>query len=143
MRRRKFLMVGLLMLAPRLGWAGDERPVTIRDAWIRESPPGVEMMAGYLSLRNDGTRQQVLIGASSAGFGEVMIHRTTEKDGMAGMVHASQIELPPNTSLAFAPGGLHLMLMKPTRALRAGDRVSINLEFRDGLVVPFAFEVRK
>ena len=72
-----------------------------------------------------------------------MIHRTIVKDGMAGMAHASQIELAPNASLIFAPGGYHLMLMNPKRTLRAGDPVVINLEFRGGLVLPVAFEVRK
>ena len=72
-----------------------------------------------------------------------MIHRTIVKDGMATMEHASQIELTPNASLIFAPGGYHLMLMNPKRTLRASDPVVINLEFRSGLVVPVDFEVRK
>ena len=52
-----------------------------------------------------------------------MIHRTIVKDGVARMVHASRIELPPKASLIFAPGGYHLMLMNPKPALRAGDTV--------------------
>ena len=59
------------------------------------------------------------------------------------MVHARQVELAANASLIFAPGGYHLMLMTPKRTLRAGDAVVINLEFRGGLVLPVAFEVRK
>ena len=62
---------------------------------------------------------------------------------LAGMEHAPQIELSPNASLLFAPGGYHLMLLNPKRTLRAGNRVDINLEFRGGLVLPVAFEVRK
>ena len=88
-------------------------------------------------------RQQILIGATSRVFSGVMIHRTMDKGGMSSMVHASQIELAANASLLFAPGGLHLMLMDPKRALRAGERVEINLEFRGGLVVPSEFEVRR
>jgi len=72
-----------------------------------------------------------------------MIHRTVVKGGMAGMEHAPQVELTPNASLIFSPGGYHLMLMNPRRALHAGDRVYINLEFRGGVVLPVAFEVRK
>ena len=83
------------------------------------------------------------MAARSSGFETVMIHRTILKDGMAGMAHASQIELAPNAGFIFAPGGDHLMLMNPQRTLRAGDRVGINLEFRGGLVLPVAFEVRK
>ena len=123
--------------------AGEEAGVSVRDAWVRESPPGVTMMAGYMALRNKTSRSEILVAASSSDFETVMIHRTTAKNGMAGMEHAPQIELTPNASLIFAPGGYHLMLMNPKRTLRAGDAVVINLEFRGGLVLPVAFGVRK
>lgn len=133
-----------LILAPTLVTAASEEAgISVRDAWIRETPPGMTMMAGYMALRNNTSRSQVLVAASSPGFATVMLHRTIVKDGMARMVHAPQIELTPNASLIFAPGGYHLMLMNPKRTLRAGDPVVINLEFRGGLVLPVAFEVRK
>ena len=133
-----------LILAPTLvPAASEEGGVSVRDAWIRETPAGMTMMAGYMALRNNTSRSQVLVAASSPGFATVMIHRTIVKDGMARMEHASQIELTPNASLIFAPGGYHLMLMNPKRTLRAGDRVDITLKFRGGLVLPVAYEVRK
>ena len=133
-----------LILAPTLvPAASEEAGVSVRDAWIRETPPGMTMMAGYMALKNNTSRSQSLVAASSSDFDTVMIHRTVVKDGMAGMVHASQIELAPNAGLTFAPGGYHLMLMNPKRTLRAGDSVVINLEFRGGLVLPVAYEVRK
>jgi copper(I)-binding protein len=101
------------------------------------------VMAGYMELRNNTSRPHVLVAARSSGFESVMIHRTIVRNGMAGMVHLSQIELAPNASLIFAPGGNHLMLMNPEQTLRAGDAVVIKLEFRGGLVLPVAFEVRK
>ena len=133
-------LIGALILIPA---ASEEAGVSVRDAWIRGTPPGMTIMAGYMELRNNTSRPQVLVAASSSGFESVMIHRTIVKDGMAGMVHASQIEVAPNVSLIFAPGGYHLMLMTPKRTLRAGDPVVIDLEFRGGLVLPVAFEVRK
>jgi copper(I)-binding protein len=110
---------------------------------VREAPPGVAVMAGYMLLQNNTSRPQVLVAARSSGFETVMIHRTIGKGGMTGMEHAPQIELLPNASLLFAPGGYHLMLLNPKRTLRAGDRVDIRLEFRGGLVLPVAFGVRK
>ena len=143
MRWRHPVFVGLILALTFVPAASEEAGVSVRDAWIRETPPGMTMMAGYMELRNNTSRSQVLVAASSSGFESVMIHRTIVKDGMAGMVHASQIELTPNASLIFAPGGFHLMLMKPNRTVRAGDRIVINLEFRGGLVLPVAFQVRK
>ncbi|MGH8621398.1 MAG: copper chaperone PCu(A)C, partial [Burkholderiales bacterium] len=59
--------------------AGEEAGVSVRDAWVRESPPGVAMMAGYMELRNNTSRRQVLVAASSSGFETVTIHRTVVK----------------------------------------------------------------
>ncbi|MBC8006652.1 MAG: copper chaperone PCu(A)C [Prolixibacteraceae bacterium] len=135
--------VGLILALTAVPAASEEAAVSVRDAWVRETPPGMTAMAGYLKLRNKTSRPLVLVAASSPGFATVMIHRTIVKNGMTGMAHASQIELGPNASLIFAPGGYHLMLMNPKRTLRAGDAVVINLEFRGGPVLPVAFEVRK
>ena len=143
MRWRHPVFVCLILAPTLVPAASEEAGVSVRGSWIREAPPGMTMMAGYMELRNNTSRPQVLVAASSPGFATVMIHRTIIKDGMTRMVHASQIELTPNASLIFAPGGYHLMLMNPKRALRAGDPVVINLEFRGGLVLPVAFEVRK
>jgi hypothetical protein len=143
MRWRNPILVGLILALTLIAAASEEAGVSVRDAWVRESPPGVAMMAGYMALRNNTSRSQVLVAARSSEFETVMIHRTIVKDCVARMVHASRIELTPNASLIFAPGGYHLMLMNPKRTLRAGDPVVINLEFRGGLVLPVAFEVRK
>ncbi len=137
------VFVCLILALSLVPAASEEAGVSVRDAWIRETPPGMTMMAGYMELRNSTSRQKVLVAASSSAFESVMIHRTILKDGMAAMVHPSQIELASNASLIFAPGGYHLMLLMPKRTLRAGNPVVINLEFRGGLVLPVAFEVRK
>ena len=143
MRWRHPVFVCLVLALTLVAAASEEAGVSVRDAWVRETPPGMTMMAGYMELRNNTSQSQVLVAASSPGFETVMIHRTIVKDGMAGMVHASQIELAPSASLIFAPGGYHLMLMNPKRTIRAGDRVDIRLEFRGGLRLPVSFEVRK
>jgi copper(I)-binding protein len=136
-------LVGLILALTPIAAATEAAGVSVRDAWVRETPPGVAVMAGYMLLQNNTSRPQVLVAARSSSFETVMIHRTIAKEGMTGMEHAAQIELLPNASLLFAPGGYHLMLLNPKRTLRAGDRVEIRLEFRGGLVLPVAYEVRK
>ncbi len=143
MRWRHPVFVGLILSLTPIAAATGEADVSVRDAWVREAPPGVAMMAGYMVLQNKTSRSQVLVAASSSSFQAVMIHRTIAKEGMTGMEHAPQIELSPKASLLFAPGGYHLMLLNPKRTLHAGDRVDITLEFRGGLVLPVAYEVRK
>ena len=143
MRWRHPVFVCLILALTLVAAASEAADVSVRDAWVRETPPGMTMMAGYMELRNNTSQPQVLVAASSSGFETVMIHRTVVKNGMASMVHASQIELTPNASFIFTPGGYHLMLMSPKRTLRAGNRVDINLEFRSGLRLLVSFEVRQ
>src|ERR1700674_1490171 len=119
MKWRDSVLVCLIFALSLGPAASEEAGVSVRDAWVRETPPGMTMMAGYMELRNHTSRPPVLVAARSSGFESVMIHRTIVKDGIAGMVHASQIELAANASLIFAPGSDHLMLMKPTRTRRA------------------------
>ena len=134
---------GLIAVLVALAAAAEDAGISARDAWVRETPPGTAMTAGYMVLQNKTSRPQVLVAARSSSFEAVTIHRTVARQGMTGMEHTPKIELLPNESLFFAPGGYHLMLLNPKRILRAGDRVDIQLEFRGGLVLPVAYEVRK
>ena len=143
MRLRHPVFVGLILALTPIAAETEEAGVSVRDAWVRETPSGAAVMAGYMLLQNNTSRSQVLVAARSSGFETVMIHHTIVKGGMTGMEHAPQIELLPHASLPFAPGGYHLMLLNPKKTLRAGDRVDITLEFRGGLVLPVAYEVRK
>lgn len=135
--------VGLLVALSFVAATHEEAGVSVRDAWIRQAPPGASMLAGYMELRNSTSKPQILVAAGSSEFESVTIHRTVVKDGMAGMVHVSQVEIPPQASIIFAPGGYHLMLMTPKRRLRAGDQVIVNLELRDAPVLAVAFEIIK
>jgi copper(I)-binding protein len=143
MRWRHAAFAGLISALTAIAAAAEEAGISVRDAWVRETPPGMAMTAGYMVLQNNTSRPQVLVAARSSGFETVVIHRTIVKGGMTGMEHAPQVELLPNASLLFKPGGHHLMLLNPKRILRAGDRVDITLEFRGGLALPVAYEVRK
>ena len=139
------LIVALIVLATGLSvLAADDVPgVTARGAWIREAPPMSQALAGYMSLENRSSEGYTLVGASSAEFGYVMLHETEIRDGVARMVHRAEVTIAVGDVAVFAPGGLHLMLMKPRRALKAGDRVSVDLLFAGGRHLTADFEVRQ
>src|SRR5436190_11733991 len=128
MRWRHAVFAGLIPALTALAAATDEAGISVRDAWVRETPPGMAMTAGYMVLQNKTSRPQVLVAANSSDFETVTIHRTVARQGMTGMEHSPEVELLPNASLLFAPGEYHLMLQNPKRTLRAGDRVDIQLE---------------
>ena len=119
-------------------WAAD---LNVSNAWIRVLPGGAPA-GGYFLLRNDGRQPVVLVGARSAAFGLVMMHKTAEEGGVSRMLPVERVEVPAGGKIAFAPGSFHLMLMQPTRKVAAGDRIQITLEFAGGQKLTTEFQVR-
>lgn len=113
----------------------------VSNGWIRLLPPGAPS-GGYFELRNTTKVPAHLVGASSPGFREVMLHRSVDKDGRSTMIHLEKIEVAPGGRLSFKPGGYHLMLLHPTAELKVGASVPVTLEFADGNKVTIRFQVR-
>lgn len=125
-----------------LGNAHADPALTIRGAWVPEAPPAARVQAAYMDLVNAGTSALVVVGARSADFARVEMHRTVQSQGMARMEAQPELRIEPGVTLSLVPGGLHLMLMEPKRRLVAGDRVDIELRLQDGTPISTAAEVR-
>jgi len=135
---RRALLVVLLGAGPAVACPGLE----VIDPWIAEAPPAASVLAGYATLRNSGKTALTLTQVSSGDFSSAMLHETIVRDGMAHMEHLDGLTLPAGSDVRLNPGGRHLMLVGPKRALKAGDRVQLRLQCgATGRDVPFT--VRK
>lgn len=112
----------------------------VKDARLRLLP-GDLPAGGYFSLSNVGSQSVVLAGAESAAYERVMMHRSTEKDGLASMEQVLQLELAPGQTVNFVPGSYHLMLMKRREPLAIGEELHVTLLFADGFRLPVTFQV--
>jgi len=121
---------------------GPTNGLVVRDAWIPEAPSVVPMHAGYLALKNLGPRDRRLVHAASPAYARVEIHVSRVADGVATMQPLAQVTVPAGETVRFAPGGLHLMLMRPQRDLKVGDRVALTLRFDDGTEIAATATVR-
>lgn len=113
----------------------------VSDAWLRYIPGGAPS-GGYFTLTNRGDKPLSLVGAECADFGMVMIHRTIERGGMSTMRPVHELTVTPGKSVEFAPGGYHLMLMRPRHPLRPGGRLPVTLRFADGSSLAVEFVVK-
>lgn len=138
----RWFATAVLSLSLLASVAQAETRVEVRDAWIRQAPPGAMMLAAYAELANIGDQPVRIDRASSAAFGFVEIHRTIEEDGMSRMRPAGTLEIAPGASIKLEPGGLHLMLMQPRADLKADQTVVIDLLTEDGDIIPGVFKVR-
>lgn len=139
------LLVGLIALSSASAAVAAPRaclPI-IDNAWIRVAPPTAMAMAGYARVRNGCGRAVSVVGARSAAFAGAMMHVTASANGMSMMREAPALRLPARGELRFAPGGNHIMLMQPRRALQEGGRVRIELLLSDGRAIAADFVVRR
>jgi len=138
---RRALLVGALSAGAALGAAAPPLPLA-SEAWIPAAPPGARMHAGYLLVRNPAPVAQRLVAVGSDAHARVELHETVVRDGAMTMEQRRSLALPARGELRFAPGGLHLMLLEPTRELAPGARVVLRLRFADGRTLSVTAEVR-
>lgn len=124
------------------GLAQADGHLMVDDAWVREAPPGAMVLAGYMKLHNHAEKNRVLVGAQSPAFESVMLHKTVIEGEMSKMVHQHMITIPAKGMVSFEPNSYHLMMMKPKQPLKAGDKVSVILSFKDGSTQEVSYEVR-
>lgn len=139
--KQLFLLVLLPFLLVSRAQASDT--LSVVDPWIPEAPPGVQVMAGYMKLVNNTLKPVQVTRASSADFEKVEMHLSKEVDGVARMLPQESLKIEAGQTLELRAGSYHLMLINPTRPLKDGDSVKINLETDSGDKVEFESKIRK
>jgi periplasmic copper chaperone A len=97
--------------------------VSILQPWARATKAGQKVSAAYMELE---TSESVTITKVESPVAKsVEVHSMTNDKGVMKMRKLDRLELPAGTSVKFAPGGLHLMLMGLTKPLKPGETVVI------------------
>jgi hypothetical protein len=126
--RRAVLGGGLAVVASGPAGAASGGHLTIRGAWTRPAAAGVNG-AGYLTIVNSGHAADRVIGAASPAAARVSIHESRVVGSVVTMRTVAAVAIPAGTSVAFRPGGLHLMLEGLKAPLKTGDSVAVTLVF--------------
>ena len=145
MNARRFAM-GLatlgLFFAALTACARDCAP-QVRDAWVRLTPGGMPMHAGFGRIENACAAPITIVAANSPSYGSVELHETRLVGGVSRMRAVPELRIAPDDSAVMKAGGLHLVLMQPKSALKAGSKVAVEFELADGGKLLGEFEVRK
>ena len=139
-------MKHIFLTAMLFAWsfvATAESGVKVENAWVREAPPTARMMAAYMTLKNTGEQETVLVEVGSTAFRHVMLHKSEVIDGVARMMHLDELIIPAQGSVELKPGSYHLMMPAPDTRLSAGDSVDFILTFADGNSITVRADVQK
>jgi periplasmic copper chaperone A len=129
MKRTSMLALAFLVMTAALSAAP---ALVVKDEWVREPNPARPMTAAYMTLVNEGDTPVTLVGASSKACEVVELHEMATVDGVMRMRMIQKIEVPARSTVRLEPGGLHLMLIRLTGGLKAGDAVEIELKLEGG-----------
>ncbi len=135
-------LIAYAILTLPMAAAAQDPNLRVSDAWIRAAPPNAMVLAGYLTMENDGDNEVAVVAVHSASFASIEMHQTVIENELARMVEQSRFVVPPHGRLELRPRGRHLMLMMPKTGLQPGDTVELELELTDGQRVPFTAIVR-
>ena len=101
----------------------------IEHPWARATAPGAANGAVYLVIKNEGKTADRLLSASSPAAAKVQLHAHIDDNGVMRMREINAIDLGPDASVKLAPGGLHVMLLGLTDALKKGKAFPLTLTF--------------
>lgn len=120
--------------------------LVISAATSRETPLAGGTAPGFLRIRNDGSREDRLLSASSPLVQTMEIHEMSMDGGQMQMrALPDGLPIPAGATVELAPGGLHLMLIGVQAPLAAGQRVPVELRFAEAgaVTVNLAVQARK
>ncbi len=98
-------------------------------------PPTSDRAALYLHVRNSSDGPIRLTTVIVDGVGEESFHRSSMEGGMLSMRPLEFVEIPANSLLKMAPGGVHIMLEGLSDEFLARETVQVTLRTSTGGVV--------
>ena len=97
--------------------------IDIIGATIPLAPANASVNAGYVKFSNSSDKDVEFHNFTSPVYDSIEMHVVEYNSGTARMKRATKILVPANSSVELKPGGTHLMLMGPRRAVKAGEEV--------------------
>jgi len=106
--------------------------LAVSGAWARVSFGKAVNSAGFLTIKNTGSTDDMLIGASSGISKRTELH-THIRDGQIMRMRRVEggIPVPKGRSAVLQPGGYHIMFIGLHKPLKAGETFPLTLKFKN------------
>ena len=124
---RLWNIIGLAALA-LAGCSEREPGIEVEGAWVRLPPIPERPGAGYFTVEATGPRA-ILTAVESPAARRIELHETRSENGASGMVQVGSVEVPADGTVAFEPGGRHLMLFGLDPTLKPGATLPFTFRF--------------
>src|SRR5258707_5744502 len=107
----------------------DTKAIVVDHPWARATPAGAKTGAAYMTLINNGSSGDRLLGASTPVADKIQFHSVTEDNGVSRMREMHDVAVAPGARVTFSPGGMHVMLVGLKQPLKEGQTFPLALTF--------------
>ena len=111
--------------------------------YARATPVNAPVSGGYMTIRNNGSEPDRLVGGAAGFAGMVQIHEMTmDGDVMKMREIAGGLEIPAGGEVVLKPGGYHVMFMQLGEQMKPGEKRKATLQFEKAGTVEVEFDVK-
>lgn len=115
--------------------------LTISGPWSRATPKGAQTAIGYMTIKNNGTTPDRLIGGSIEVADRFQLHAMTMENDISKMRDLTGIDIKPGQTIEFKPGGSHAMFVDLKHPLSKGEHIKGTLIFEHAGTVQIEYSV--
>jgi copper(I)-binding protein len=117
--------------------------LVFENAWVPWAPSAMKVHAAYMTIVNRGHDDQVIVGVESPDYERAELHASSTVKGVSEMQSLDKVPVPARATIAFAPGGMHIMLFNPKRTFAVDERVRVVLRLQGGERIEASALVRR
>jgi len=141
---KRYLLHGAVLVAAiAVAAQAAPRSISIEKPWARETVEGQAAGGGFMTIVNNGQREDQLVSASSPASHEVQIHTMSMDGGVMRMRQLTDgLSIPAKGKVELKPRGLHIMFIGLKKPLRPGTSVPVTLKFRHAGSMTAQFNVQ-
>jgi hypothetical protein len=110
--------------------------------WSRATPKGASTAIGYMTIKNNGTTPDRLIGGSVGFASGFQLHSMTIDDGVSKMRELKSVDIGPGQTIEFKPGGPHVMFVGVKQPLSQDEHLKGTLIFEHAGTAQIEYDVQ-
>jgi copper(I)-binding protein len=110
--------------------------------WSRATPKGAATAIGYMTIKNNGTTPDRLIGGSVNFASAFQLHSMTMEGDVSKMRELEGVDIAPGQTIEFKPGGSHVMFVGLKHPLTEGEHVKGTLVFEKAGTIQIKYDVQ-
>lgn len=116
--------------------------LVINQPWSRATAGGAKVGAGYMTITNNGSQPDRLVGGSLPQAEKVEVHEMRlENNVMTMRPVPGGLEIKPGQTVKLEPGGYHVMFMQLKEPLKQGEVLKGELTFEKAGTVSVEYKV--